>query len=110
MPRLSSTLRLAADPEDAMDEESGLRLGLVYSARARVLARHLGVLTFEAGVRAQKRTTIDGESWKGKARRREKTSRGGWLIPIPEGDCAEENNGVGGCNLFSQFDDVFKTV
>jgi hypothetical protein len=81
MPRLSSTLRLAADPEDAMDEESGLRLGLVYSARARVLARHLGVLTFEAGVRAQKRTTIDGESWKRKARRREKTSRGGWIIP-----------------------------
>jgi hypothetical protein len=42
MPRPSSTQRLAADPEDAMDEESGLRLGLVYSARARVLARHLG--------------------------------------------------------------------
>jgi hypothetical protein len=33
MPRPSSTQRLAAAPEDAMDEDSGL--GLVYSARAR---------------------------------------------------------------------------
>ncbi|PWZ21847.1 hypothetical protein Zm00014a_039802 [Zea mays] len=75
MPRPSSTQRLAADPEDAMDEESGLMLGLVYSARARGNSRARvlapGVLAFEAGVRAQKRTTMDSESWKRKATRRE---------------------------------------
>ena len=85
MPRPSSTQRLAAAPDDAMDEESGLGLGLVYSARARgnsrarVLARRPG--GFEASVRAQRRT-MDGEGWKRKARRREKKRpRGGWIIP-----------------------------
>lgn len=85
MPRPSSTQRLAAAPEDAMPEESGL--GLVCSARtrgnsrARVLARHPGVLRRAYGRRGG-RWTARGGKGRGRGRRREKRRpRGGWIIP-----------------------------